>query len=357
MIPATRPSIPNRKTLERYLDGVFERAWLTNDGPLVRELTERLEDYLGVENLLLVANGTLALQVAYKALNIEREAVTTPFTFIATASAMQWQGIEPNFADVDPGSMNLSPERAEQAITETTDGIVPVHVYGHACDVEAFDNLSARNNLSLVYDASHCFGVNYQGQSLLNWGDAATLSFHATKLYHTVEGGGIVFRDRNVLEKAKRMINFGQSSETSDIEVGGINAKMSEVHAAVGLANLDSIDEVIEKRLALVGEYRQCLGGAVIIPEGKGSNNGAYLPVLCASSGQAEVVDRHLRDSGVSARRYFRPALNRAAVFRSTATCPVAEDVSARVICVPLSSAMTVDQVRWISRLIKEVMS
>ncbi|WP_029652927.1 DegT/DnrJ/EryC1/StrS family aminotransferase, partial [Marinobacter daepoensis] len=195
MIPVTKPYFPSREKLNYYIDGIYERQWLTNNGQLVQELTKRLEDYLGVENLLLVSSGTLALQIAYRALGVsdanpgaQPEAITTPFSFIATASSLKWDGVQPVFADIDPHTWCLNPATIEAAITPNTRAIVPVHVFGNACDVEAIGAIAQKYNLKVIYDAAHAFGVKYKGESLLKHGDAATLSFHATKLFHTGEG-------------------------------------------------------------------------------------------------------------------------------------------------------------------------
>lgn len=201
MIPVTKPYLPSREKLDRYIDGIYERAWLTNNGELVQQLTKRLEEYLGVENLLLVANGTLALQIAYRALGITghhapTEAITTPFTFVATASSLKWEGVDPVFADIDPDTWCLDPSSIEPAITSKTRVIIPVHVFGNACDIEAIDAIASQHSLKVIYDASHAFSVNYKGESLLKHGDASTLSFHATKLFHTGEGGAIIFKKK-----------------------------------------------------------------------------------------------------------------------------------------------------------------
>lgn len=262
MIPVTKPYLPDRKTLDKYLDGIYEREWLTNNGQLVQDLTARLEEYLGVENLLLVANGTLALQIAYRALGVsgfeyqeQPEAITTPFTFIATASSLKWDGVQPVFADIDPNTWCIDPDNIEKAVTSNTKAIVPVHVFGNACDVDAIDEIARRHQLKVIYDASHAFGVKYKGKSLLENGDASTLSFHATKLFHTGEGGAIVFKRKEDLESARKMINFGITGPET-IDGIGINAKMNEFQAALGLSVLDEIDENIQGRKKVWENYK-----------------------------------------------------------------------------------------------------
>ncbi|MGM0953489.1 MAG: DegT/DnrJ/EryC1/StrS family aminotransferase [Pseudomonadota bacterium] len=357
MIQVTKPVIPDLSSVQKYLEKVHKRAWLTNNGPLVRELTERLQDYLGVRHLLLTANGTLALQLAYKALRVENEAVTSPFTFVATAAAMKWQGIEPRFADIDDESLCLSPTATEQQIIERTQGIVPVHVYGNPCDVEAFARLGRKYDIPVIYDASHAFAIRYNGDSILNWGDASTLSFHATKLFHTVEGGGIVFKDEEVFQRARKMLNFGLGDHPDDIREPGLNAKMSEVHAAYGLCMLDSIDAILERRNEILSAYRDGLNGVVDSPRWRdgATQNAAYAPVLLQSEQQCLNVLGELEARGVKARRYFYPSLNKATEFRDRngAGCGNAEDAARRVVCLPLYPDLPDFQVRNIIEAVK----
>lgn len=348
MIPVTQPYLPPREVLDRYIDGLYERRWLTNNGPLVRELESRLTDYLGVDNLLLVANGTLALQVAFRLLNVQGEAVTTPFTFVATSSAMRWQGIQPRYADIDPQDLNLDPDLAQARITPDTSAIVPVHVYGNPCHTEAFRDIGKQHGLPVIYDAAHAFGVeSADGASILNAGDISILSFHATKLFHTVEGGALIIRHPALHEQARRLINFGFDADGSVVDIG-INAKMSEMHAAVGLATLDCVDDIIARRAALVEEYRHRLYGYVKFQQRHGSENGAYMPILMESFEQTETVVQALRDAGVHARRYFATALHETPVFNTDGTCPVASSIAQRVLCLPLYREMTIAEVRFV---------
>jgi len=352
MIPVTQPYLPERATLDRYIDGIYERRWLTNNGPLVQELTVRLEEYLGVQNLLLVANGTLALQVAFELLQVKGEAVTTPFTFAATSSALRWQGITPRYADIDRADLNIDPGQIEQCINERTGAIVPVHVYGNPCRTEAIGRIAAKHGLPVVYDAAHAFGVRHEGVSVLSAGDVSTLSFHATKLFHTVEGGALVIRDPEQYERARRVINFGLQSD-GDVTVLGTNAKMSEMHAAVGLATLDSIDDIIRRRTALVEYYRYHLSGYVEFQQRRGSENGAYMPILFSSKEQADKVHERLRQVGINGRRYFAPALHDMVFFANGDFCPVAGDVAGRILCLPLYAELASEKVCWIADEVK----
>jgi dTDP-4-amino-4,6-dideoxygalactose transaminase len=358
MIPVTKPYLPNRDKLNRYIDGIYERNWLTNNGPLVQELTRRLEEYLGVENLLLVANGTLALQIAYHALGINlsvngkpAEAITTPFTFIATASSLKWDGIEPVFVDIDPESWCLDPNNIEAAITENTRAIVPVHVFGNACDVEAIDGIAQKHSLKVIYDGCHAFGVKYKGESLLKHGDAATLSFHATKLFHTGEGGAIVFKRKEDLERAKKMVNFGITCPET-IEELGINAKMNELQAAMGLCVLDEMEGNLNARRSVWTYYENELKIFVKLQKKSEdlSYNFAYFPAVFETELQATVVAGALKESGVLARRYFYPSLENVERLGTQTKQPVSSDIASRILCLPVYDSLAlIDQIKIVN--------
>lgn len=364
MIPVTKPYLPNREKLNKYLDGIYERNWLTNNGPLVQELTSRLEEYLGVENLLLVSNGTLALQLAYRTLGINEpvsgkpaEAITTPFTFIATASSLKWDGIQPVFADIDPETWCLAPENIEPKITPRTRAIVPVHVFGNACDVEAIDTIAQKHSLKVIYDGAHAFGVNYRGENLLKHGDAATLSFHATKLFHTGEGGAIIFKRKEDLERAKKIINFGITGPES-IEELGINAKMNELQAAMGLCVLDEMEENLKARAAVWHRYEHALSQALQL-QAKASGLGynfAYFPVVFESEEQAVRVAETLKENGVLARRYFYPSLDSLELVNGRDNCQVSRNIASRILCLPLYSELEAENSKLIIDKIEEAL-
>jgi dTDP-4-amino-4,6-dideoxygalactose transaminase len=337
MIPVTRPYLPSREKLDRYLDGIYERNWLTNNGPLVQELTRRLEAYLGVENLLLVANGTLALQIAYRALGISGKALTTAFSFIATASSLQWEGIQPAFVDIDPASLCFDPAAAEKQLARGVSALVPVHVYGNACDVEAIERLAAERGLKVVYDAAHAFGVKYKGRSILSYGDASTLSFHATKLFHTIEGGAIVFREKAALERAKLLINFGIPGPDAVIGLG-INAKMNEMQAAMGLCVLDEIGEIFAQREAVWSHYERVLAGRLERPvrNPHATNNFAYYPVLFPAEKDLLAAVAVLEAAGVATRRYFYPSLDTLAFLGAATPAQHSQAIAKRVLCLPM---------------------
>lgn len=361
MIPVTKPFFPNREKLDKYIDGIYERQWLTNNGQLVQELTCRLEEYLGVENLLLVANGTLALQIAYRALGVSDarqdqfpEAITTPFTFIATASSLKWEGVKPVFADIDPDTWCLDPANIDAAVTPNTRAIVPVHVFGNACDVEKIDCIAQKHNLKVIYDASHAFGVQYMGQSLLKHGDAATLSFHATKLFHTGEGGAIVFKRKADLERAKKMINFGITGPET-IEELGINAKMNELQAAMGLCVLDEMEEILNARAKVWKKYENALSKKLHLQAKNDmlDYNYAYFPVVFESEEQTVRVAATLKKNGVLARRYFFPSLETISSLGDCKIHKVSSNIASRVLCLPIFSELCQSDQDLILKVIK----
>lgn len=340
-IPVTQPYLPNRAKFQKYVDGIFDRNWHTNNGPLVRELTNRLKEYLGVEHLLLVSNGTLALQIAYRVLGIGDEehsqAITTPFSFVATASSLKWEGISPVFSDVDPKSFCLDPRLISKVITTNTKAIVPVHVFGNCCDVEAIEKIAEQKSLKVIYDGAHAFGIKYKGKSILSRGDATTLSFHATKLFHTCEGGAIVFKKEEDLDKAKLLINFGI---TGAEEVGplGINAKMSELHAAMGLCVLDDIDGILTAREETCRSYERMLGSHFQMPEWNpnGSRNFAYFPILFKNNERMLEGRNMLNNAGVGTRRYFHPSLDMLPYLQPQPEQSVSAGIAGRILCLPL---------------------
>ena len=340
MIPVTKPHLPEIGRYISYIERCYENNQLTNNGPLAQELKARLEEYLGVQNLLLVANGTLALQIAYKVLGVSGKAITTPFTFVATSSSLRWEGIEPVYADIDAQSLDLSPEKVLEAIDPEVTALVPVHVYGNPCDVEAFDRIAKEHDLKVIYDAAHAFGVRLNGKSILLWGDAATLSFHATKVFHTVEGGAIVFKRKEDYERACRLINFGY--EEGEVVDEGINAKMSEFHAAMGLCMLDEIDTIFQKREGVYYCYYEALKDHFEMPVWKegATRNYAYFPVLFPSEDALLEAQERLNEAGIFPRRYFYPSLDTLGHDLSDKENAISRDRASRVLCLPMYPAL-----------------
>jgi dTDP-4-amino-4,6-dideoxygalactose transaminase len=348
------PLKPDLIKLTKYLEQVNECGWYTNFGPLHQLLTKRLEKYLGVKNLLLVSNGTLAIQVACKALNV-RSAITTPFSFVATTSSLLWQGIETAFCDIDLLNYNLCPLLLDKSLTEDDhyDGIVATHVYGNPCDVEGVANVATKFNKKVIYDAAHAFGVKVDDQSVLNFGDASTLSFHATKVFHTVEGGAIVFKHKADYERAKRLINFGIDT-LGNITEAGINAKLNEYQCAVGLTILDDIEKTIVHRVKLFNTYREGLKGVVDMPiwHPQANSNGAYMPIKLADVEERILIQRVLKENNVQCRQYFSPSLEKVFNLQKVFSNKNSNNVTQEILCLPLHFYMSTHDVEKIIQII-----
>ena len=337
MIPVTKPYLPNKAKYQAYVDKIYESGWLTNNGSLVRELEERLTQYLGVNNLILVANGSLALQVAYKALNLTGEVITTPFSFVATTNTLLWEGLTPVFADINPRTFNIDPQQIEAQISPKTSALLPVHVFGNPCEVEAIQAIANKHQLKVIYDAAHAFSSEYKNQSVLNYGDISTLSFHATKLFHTIEGGAVITNDDELAKKVRLLINFGITGPNS-IEMAGTNAKMNEFEAAMGLCVLDEIETIKERRVAIWQTYQQQLPSYLSYQEWNphGSNNHAYAPVLFESEDKLLATEAKLKENGILPRRYFYPSLDTLDYLNSKQVCNHSRSIASRILCLPI---------------------
>jgi dTDP-4-amino-4,6-dideoxygalactose transaminase len=334
-IQVTKTFLPHINEYNYYLEKIYKSHWVTNFGQLVEKLENRLKKYLGVKYLVLTANGTLALQVAYRLLELNGDVITTPFSFVATASSLIWEKLNPLFADIDPYSFTINPEEIEKKITDKTTGIVPVHVYGNCCNIEEINSIAEQNNLKVIYDAAHAFGVKYKNKSILTYGNASVLSFHATKLFHTIEGGAIIINDYELYERAKRMINFGY--ENYKIHCLGINAKMNEFEAAMGLAILDNIDDIFAKRKEIFQTYYKNLSEKVFFPEiNKNITwNFSYVPVIFPKESILLKVVKKLNEHNIFPRRYFNPSLDTLDYLPVKQHCKVSRDISSRVLCLP----------------------
>ncbi|MDN3715959.1 DegT/DnrJ/EryC1/StrS family aminotransferase [Vibrio breoganii] len=358
MIALNSPIKPDLKKLTKLLEQINNNGWFTNFGPLHKELTARLEDYLGVKNLLLTNNGTSALQVAAKAIGT-RSILATPFSFVATASAFKWQKDELAFADIDKQSLNLSPETIRLAYRKgcKADTLVATHVYGNPCDVNALDELSEKYNFQIIYDAAHAFGVNIAEKSVLNYGEASTLSFHATKIFHTVEGGAIIFKDRVNLEKAEEIINFGIRPGRGVVDVG-INAKLNEYQAAVGLVNLEEIDNILEHRAELFHKYREGLKNIVELPQWhpQANANGAYMPILLKSEEEMKAVSDGLAEHNIQSRHYFEPSLDKIFVDSHNYGTRNSVSSSSRVLCLPMHAHLTSENVKKVINIMGKLL-
>ncbi|WP_394200812.1 DegT/DnrJ/EryC1/StrS family aminotransferase [Shewanella waksmanii] len=358
--PIVRPVLPAIDVYQKYVQSVFDSKWLTNSGPLHQQLEQRLAEHLGVEHLMLVANGTFALQVAYQALGLtdsSRPILTTPFSFAATASSVAWQGHQCQFVDIDSSSLNIDPKLITQEQVRAASAIVATHVFGNPCDVHHLEKLTKGLDTKVIYDAAHAFNCRLNGESVLNWGDASTLSLHATKIFHCVEGGAIVFKKAHDLQRAKEMINFGFNRHQYPENVG-INAKMSEMHAAMGLSLLDDVDAIQEQRIEAVDTYKSLLNDDFEFQQWvDGScNNGAYMPILCKDEKQLLKLMQHLTEDGVQTRRYFYPSLSEVECYGKRGETPIANEISRRVLCLPLYGDLTVSEVKQICGMVKSAL-
>jgi dTDP-4-amino-4,6-dideoxygalactose transaminase len=356
MINVTKTYLGDINKFKNYVDGIYARGWLTNHGPLVTELEQRLTDYLGVKHVLLTNNGTLALQVAYRALGLSGSAVTTPFSFVATSSSLQWEGIRPIFADIDRATWNISPEHIESRIVSDTTAIVGTHVFGNPCAVEQIEQIALKHKLKVVYDGAHAFAVRHAGKSVLNWGDVSTLSFHATKLFHTIEGGAIITNDDELARKVYLLCNFGITG-VDTIEGIGINAKMNEFSAAMGLCILDDMENILESRAEIAYRYQSRLGDHMDLQQAEPDSqlNHSYFPVAATGEQQLLRVRAALNDKGINPRRYFYPSLDTLEYLQPQAAQSTSRSLAQRVLCLPIYPGLArEDQDRVIETLITE---
>lgn len=350
-IYVTQPYLPPLEDFTPYLQQIWASKILTNGGPFHQQLEKALCDYLGVKHLALFANGTLALVTALQALRVTGEVITTPYSFVATAHSLLWNGIKPVFVDVDPNTLNLDPARIEAAITPHTTAIMPVHCYGHPCDVQAIQKIADNYNLKVIYDAAHAFGVQDAGGSILRHGDLSVLSFHATKVFNTFEGGAIICPDAKTKQRIDHLKNFGFVDEVT-VVAPGINGKMSEINAAFGLLQLQHIDAALAKRQHIDATYRQALQnvpGIRCVPDaGETVANYAYFPILVEPDYplSRDALYQKLKDNNIYARRYFYPLISDFPMYRglpsaARSNLPVAATAAERVLCLPIYPALT----------------
>lgn len=357
VINVTKSHLPDIEKYKKYIEEIYASGWLTNNGPLVRRLEKRLEEYLGVKNIVLVSNGTAALEIAYRTLGIKGFAITTPFSFVATTSSLITNNILPIFADIDKNTLNINPGNIEKHITPNTSAIVPVHVFGNGCEVEEIQTIASNYGLKVIYDAAHAFNVNYKDKSILSYGDISTLSFHATKLFHTIEGGALIVKDDQLVKKARYLINFGFENEES-IPHLGINAKMNEFEAAMGLCILDEMDVLNEKRKKVYEIYERKLNGLVQMQEkNKNSScNYSYFPVILKSEEQLLSVRKALNSQNVYPRRYFYPTLDSLSYIEPKQSCDISRSVSNKILCLPMFPELAEVDQEYIINILKEAL-
>ena len=358
MIPVTKPYLPDLRKYTAHVKGIYERQWLTNNGPLVIELEQKLKDYLQLDGLLYVTNGTVALQLAIKALGLKGEIITTPFSYVATTSSIVWEGCVPVFVDIDPTTLNIDPFKIEAAITPNTSAILATHCFGNSCDIEAIDSIAKKHNLKVIYDAAHCFGTKYKGKSIFEYGDISTTSLHATKIMHSVEGGIVFSTEKKVLERMAYMRNFGHDGPEKFNGVG-INAKNSEFHAAMGLCVLEDIGQIIQKRKEQSNIYDELFKTVRLIKQKiqDGCNfNYAYYPILFANEAKALIVKAELEKNHIFPRRYFYPSLSTLKYLESNATA-ISDDCASRILCLPLYHELEQREQKMISEIVKKALA
>jgi len=354
MINVTKPFLPPKEEYQKYIDDIWQRNWLTNNGPLVNELELKLKKKLSLKHLLYVSNGTMALQLAIKVLDLQGEIITTPFSYVATTSSIVWESCTPVYVDIEQKTLNINAKLIEKSITKNTSAILATHVFGNPCDIDTIDAIAKKHNLKVIYDAAHCFGTTYKGQSVLNYGDISCISFHATKLFHTIEGGAVVTQSPEVLKRLAYLRNFGHNGPYKFNGIG-INGKNSEFHAAMGLCNLNYIDGIISKRKTDSLIYDKWLSSLNCQrPEinKQCEYNYSYYPVIFENEQECLAVLNELHKHNIYARRYFFPSLSTFDYVPKN-QCKVSEDIASRILCLPLYYDLSGAEIDMICRYIK----
>ena len=353
LINVTQPSLAPVKEVLPYLERIWETGIMTHNGPLMQQLEKELSDYLGVSDVVCLSNGTAALQLAIRALELKGEIITTPFTFIATANISAWERCRPVFVDISPDTWNIDPDKIEERITEKTSAILPVHVFSAPCDIRRIEQIAKKSNLKIIYDAAHAMCVNYNGKSIMSYGDVSCASFHATKLFNTCEGGACITNDEELAARIRRMRFFG-FNERKEIVDDGINAKMTEISAGLGLANLKHLGSVRNNRREKYELYQSLLAACSYIrfqkvnPE---EYNYSYVPVLFDSEKTLLRTVEKLNAENIFPRRYFHPSLNETPIFNDV-TLPISESVARTILCLPLYDKLNEEDITKICDMI-----
>lgn len=352
MINVTKSYLPPKQEFLKYIDSIWGNHILTNDGPLLKLFENKLKEFTGCDQLLICANGTIVLQMALRAMKITKEVITTPFTYVATTNALLWEGCKPVFSDINKKDFTINADKIEHLITKDTEAILATHVYGIPCDVEKIEKIALKHNLKVVYDGAHAFGTTYKGKSIFNFGDITTCSFHATKLFNSAEGGALFINNSKYFDQLSLYRSFGHIYDEY-ISVG-INAKMSELHAGLGLSILDHVPEIIIKRKKASLLYDKYLNNKKFeIPSGVNYNY-AYYPVLFKSEKLLLSIIKQLGEYNIFPRRYFYPSLNKLPFLKNAQSCPVSETISRRVLCLPLSYYLTDKEIKKICNIINQ---
>lgn len=365
MIPVTRPSLPELDKYTEYLKLLWKTKWITNNGELTRLLEQKLKEHLKVEDIILVSNGTIALQLALRVSVSKGEVITTPFTFIATTNAILWEGYTPVFADINPDTYNIDPEDVAKKITKKTRAILAVHVYGNPSYAEELETVANEHDVKLIFDGAHSFGVEYRNQSVFNFGEVSTLSFHATKVFNTIEGGALTTKNRELAKKLRLLRDHGIKS-TEEVDAVGTNAKMNEFQAAMGLCNLEHVNRNIELRKRLYERYVKKLGKTRFKFQRLQASkyNYAYIPVCFENQTIRDRVHHELSQHEIGSRKYFYPLTTDSNYFKSKKTgkfrrieLPVAANISSRVLCLPLYPDLSIAEVDGIAEIVKQVVA
>lgn len=347
MIHVTEPFLPPKSEYLQFLDDIWKRNWLTNDGPLVKDFEKRISQYLNTNShFTFTNNGTIALQLAIKVLELSGEILTTPFSYVATTTSILWENCQPVFVDIDDSTLNINALKIEEKITKRTVAILATHVFGNACDVHKIEEIAKKHNLKVIYDSAHAFGVKVGEKSIVEYGDISCLSTHATKLFHTIEGGGVFTSSEDIKKKVNKLRNFGHNGE-GVFDGIGINGKNSEFHAAMGLVNLNHIDEILRVRKIQYLKYRSAFSHLKrikfqILTDESGYNY-SYFPIILETEELLMTVKENLEKSDVSPRRYFFPSLNTLEYVESSDICPYSESISKRILCLPLYHSLTTE--------------
>ena len=354
-IYVTMPTLAPLEEVNELMKGIWSSGIMTHNGPLVQRFEKECAEHLRVPNLVSCVNGTIGLQMAIRALQLKGEIITTPFTFIATISSIIWEGCTPVFVDIDPETLCIDPKKIEEKITYHTVGIMPVHVFGNCCDIESIDALAKKHNLKVIYDACHSVGVNYKGQSIFNYGDIAVTSFHATKMLNTTEGGGCFTLDKDLDEKLRRIRFFGFENH-ADIVEDGTNGKMTEVHAAVGLANLKYLDAALADRKKKYALYKDALSkeNSLSFQKINEGCNYSYFPVIFKDENMLLKVQAKLNENHIFPRRYFWPSVNTFTNLVPYTPMPVSDDIASRILCLPLYYTLAEEDIQRIIDIIIE---
>jgi len=356
MIPVTKPFKTPLDELNIHLNDIWDKEIYTNNGPKVQLLESRLKDFLNVKNVSFLSNGTIAIQLAIKALELKGEIITTPFTYIATSSSIAWEGCKPVFVDIDKETLNINPELIEEKITSKTSAIIATHVFGNPCDVIAIDRIAKKHNLKVIYDAAHAFGVELNGKSIFEFGDISTCSTHATKIFHTIEGGLVFSKSNELIRKINFLKNFGHDGPYEYNGIG-INGKNSEIHAAVGLVNLDYFPEIIRKREAIFSLYEKSLNILSLnlrIIKSDLKWNFSYFPLLTNEIKQRIDIEKVLDNNKIGYRRYFYPSLNTLAFLNMT-NCKISNDTVQRILCLPIYDQLQHNIVKKVCSIINKL--